>query len=138
MNRALTWWQGLRHRIGHRGAALCFFALVDLVFAVSLASAPAETRALPSYAFLATILPLRAWAALWAMVGLLCLVQTVMTEDRPAFIAASWLKVGWGCLYLTGFLLGEIPRGYVSAVIWLSFAGFVAVISSWPEPPRRP
>lgn len=127
----------LRHRIGHRGAALLFFALVDLVYATSLAGAPAETRAAPSYVFLEGILPLPVWAALWGAVGLACLVQAFMVHDRPAFVAASCLKVCWGSLYMAGWLIGEIPRGYVSAVIWLVFGGFVQVIASWPEPVRR-
>lgn len=127
----------LRHRIGHRGACLLFFALVDIVYATSLAAAPPETRAAASYTFLAGILPLPVWAVLWAAVGLACLTQAFMTHDRPAFVAASCLNVSWGSLHLAGWLLEEIPRGYVSAVIWLVFGGFVQVIASWPEPARR-
>lgn len=139
MTRLAAWWRRLRTRIGRRGSALLFFALVDLVFAASLAAAPPSTSQSSAYAFLATILPLNAWAIPWAAVGGMCLVYAAQTEDRPAFIAASGLKVGWGVLYLAGWLVGEIPRGYVSAVVWLAFAGFVAVISGWPEPPlRRP
>lgn len=127
----------LRQRIGHRGAALLFFALVDLVYSASLAGAPPEIRATASYAFLTGILPLPVWAGLWGAVGAVCLVQAFMVHDRPAFVAASCLKVCWGSLYLAGWLLDEIPRGYVSAVIWLVFGGFVQVIASWPEPARR-
>ncbi|WP_431897939.1 hypothetical protein [Nonomuraea sp. bgisy101] len=138
MTRAIRWWQSLRARIGHRGSALLFFGLLDLVFAGSLIAPPLETRSSASYAFLATILPLPVWAVAWGSVGLLCAVQAFMVADRAAFVAASWLKVGWGGIYLAGWLLGEIPRGYVAAAIWLAFAGFVAVIASWPEPLRRP
>jgi hypothetical protein len=129
-------WQRVQRRIGHRGAALLFFALVDLVFAASLAGAPLSTSSSGSYAFLVALLPLWVWAVPWAVVGLVCLVSAFRDEDRAAFVAASGLKVGWGSLYLAGFLLSEIPRGYVSAVIWLAFAGFVQVIASWPEPPE--
>ncbi|MET8050539.1 hypothetical protein ABZU75_23365 [Streptosporangium sp. NPDC005286] len=129
MNQAIRWWQGLRSRVGRRGAALLFFALLDLVFAQGLVWAPAETRSSSTYAFLSTILPLWAWAIPWAAVGLVCLVYAFAREDRPAFIAASGLKVGWAALHLAGWLVGEIPRGYLAAAIWLGFAGFVQVIA---------
>jgi hypothetical protein len=137
MKRARAWMRAARARVGRRGSALLFFALLDLVLAASLAGAPAATRSSPTYAFLSLLLPLWAWALVWAAVGVVCLVQAFMLCDRIAFACASWLKVGWGVLNLTGWLLGEIPRGYVSAVIWLALASFVALIASWPEPPRR-
>jgi hypothetical protein len=127
----------LRHQVGRRGAALLFFAGIDLVFFVSLVSAPTATRTSSSYAFLSSLLPLPVWAIPWGAVGLVCLFYAFRDRDRPAFIAASWLKVGWGCIYLAGWLVGEIPRGYVSAVIWLGFAGFVQVIASWPDSRER-
>ena len=114
-----------------------FFALVDLVYAASLAGAPAETRATAAFMFFEGILPLWAWTVLWAGAGVACLVQAFMVHDRAAFVAESCLKVCWGSLYLAGWLIGEIPRGYVSAVIWLGLAGFVQVIASWAEPDRR-
>ncbi|MGW4476814.1 hypothetical protein ACWENQ_44785 [Nonomuraea sp. NPDC004354] len=120
-------------RIGRRGAALLWFALVDVVLAASMAAAPPDTGA---YVFLARILPLWAWAIPWAAVGVLCAVQAFALDDRLAFVAASALKVGWSVLYLAGWLLGEIPHGYIGAAIWLVFAGFVQVIAGWPEPPR--
>lgn len=136
MTRPIRWIRAVRARIGRRGSALLFFALLDLVFAASMVAIPPSAASSPTYAFLATLLPLWAWAIPWATVGAVCLVQAFMAEDRLAFVAASGLKVGWGALHLAGWLLGEIPRGYVAAVIWLAFAGFVAVIASWPEPRR--
>lgn len=137
--RARAWgaWRRFSGRVGHRGAALLFFALLDLVYAGSLAWAPATVRSTPAYAWLTGYLPLWAWAALWCAVGLLCLVQAFLKADRAAFAAASLLKVGWGVLHVAGWLLDAVPRGYVSAVIWLALAGFVQVIASWPEPRRR-
>lgn len=135
--RTPLWLRDLRYRIGRRGCSLLFFALVDLVYAVGLLAAPAETRAQPTYMFLVAVLPLSVWAVLWGSVGALCAVQAFMLRDRLAFACASWLKVGWGSVHLFGWLIGVVPRGYVSAVIWLAFAGFVQVIATWPEPIRR-
>lgn len=127
------WWRA-RRRIGHRGTALLFFAAVDLVYAVSLASATPGTLASPTYQFLAQLLPIPIWAGVWLGVGLLCLIQAFMRFDRLAFAAASFLKVAWGLTHLIGWIVVDLPRGYLAAAIWLAFAGFVQVISTWPEP----
>lgn len=123
-----------RRVIGHRGTALLFFALLDLIYGTSMLLAPAETLATPAYVFLAQILPIPVWAGVWLAVGLLCLMQAFMRLDRLAFACASGLKVGWGLVHLVGWIAVDLPRAYVSAAIWLAFAGFVQVISTWPEP----
>ncbi len=124
----------LARRIGHRGTALLFFGFVDLVYAVSLANPPAEARRSATLAFVGTIAPLSAWSVLWLVVGLVCVVGAFVRQDRWAFTAAMFLKVLWGLVFLLGWLLVNLERGYVSAAIWLAFAGFVWVISTWPEP----
>ncbi|MEV6159430.1 hypothetical protein AB0L53_54770 [Nonomuraea sp. NPDC052129] len=123
----------LRFRVGRRGAALLFFALLDVIYAASLLSAPTSGP----YRFLAAILPLAAWASLWAAVGILCAVQAFLPSDRAAFAAAMLIKVVWGMVQLAGWLIGDLDRGYVSAAVWLALAAFVHVISGWPEPARR-
>lgn len=123
----------LRYRVGRRGAALLFFALLDFIYAASLLSAPTGGP----YRFLTAILPLAAWASLWAAVGLLCLGQAFMRADRAAFAAAMLIKVVWGLVQLAGWLIADLDRGYVGAAVWLALAAFVHVISGWPEPPRR-
>ena len=124
----------LGQRVGHRGTALLFFALVDVVYAAGMAFADASTLASPTYVFLAQLLPTPVWAAVWLAVGLVCFAQAFMRSDRVAFAAASALKVGWGLIHLVGWIAVDLPRGYLGATIWLAFAGFVHVISTWPEP----
>ncbi len=123
----------LLHRIGRRGASLLFLALVDVVYAYSLLAVPPETRASPGVVFLDALLPLPVWATIWAAVSVLCMVQAFMRADRFAFAASSLLKVLWGTVHLLGWALGAVPRGYVSAVVFLGFAGFVQVIAGWKE-----
>ncbi|GAA4560497.1 hypothetical protein [Planotetraspora kaengkrachanensis] len=129
---------GVLHRIGRRGASLLFVALLNFVYAVSLLTIPPESRGSPGIAFLELLLPLPMWAAIWGTVGLTCMVQALMLTDRLAFAAASLLMVVWGTVYLLGWAVGEIPRGFVSAVIWLGFAGWLAIISGWREARRDP
>lgn len=126
----------IRARLGRRGASLLFFALVDLVYATALGFAPTQTARSSSYAFLASILPLWAWALPWGVVGLLCVYYALRAEDRVAFAAVSALSVGWSVLNLAGWMLGEIPRGFVTAAVWAAFAAFCQMIAGWPERAR--
>jgi len=128
----------LVRRIGRRGASLLFLALLDLIYAGGLLALPPEARSNPSYAFLARLLPLPIWAAIWGAVGLVCLVQAFARRDALAFTAASLLKAAWGTVYLVGWALGDIPRGWLASVIWYGFAIWLAIISGWREPDRSP
>ncbi|MER7126735.1 hypothetical protein [Micrococcus luteus] len=106
---------------------------MDIVYAIGLAYVPSETRATPTYQFLAALLPLPVWASLWAAVGAVCLVQAWTVHDRIAYTLATALKIGWALLNLGGWLLGTVPRGYVSAAIWMLGAGFVMVMATVPK-----
>jgi hypothetical protein len=125
----------LLRRIGRRGSALLFFAFLDLVYAYSLAAPTAEARRTVTLAYIAYVAPLWAWSVLWGLVGAICLVQAFISHDRVAFSATMGLKVLFGLTVLSGWLAGAIERGYVGAAIWLALAGWVYIISTWPEPP---
>lgn len=125
----------LATRVGRRGAALLFFALLDIVYAVALLTA---TRPLTTfYAWMNAIMPLPVWAACWAAVGVVCLVFAFALRDTVAFMAAVAIKVGWGLPALFGWINGAVPLGYLSAVIWLAFAAFVYLIAGGIPPPLR-
>jgi hypothetical protein len=126
-----------RRRVGRRGFSLLFLALLDLILAFSLADPPPEAVRTPTVRFIAGVAPLWAWAILWAVAGLLCLVGAFVTRDRIAFTAAVAIKTLWGSLYLAGSLTGALDRGWVAAAVWLPMAVWIAIISGWPEPPRR-
>jgi len=126
-----------RHRVGRRGAGLLFFALLDLVYAYSLLAPTDAARNSESFRFIADILPLWGWAIAWAAVGVTCLVQAFAAHDRVGFAAAMGLKVLWGVLFLLGGLVAGLERGYVSAAIWLTFAAWIGVIATWPEPGKE-
>lgn len=123
----------LRHRLSQRGACLLILAAVDVIYAYGLAYAPPETRVTPTYSFLSALLPLPVWASIWAAVGAACLVQAWTRRDRVAYAAATALKVGWALLHLGAWAFGVLPRGYVSAAIWLLGAGFVMIVATVPK-----
>lgn len=128
--------RALRCRVGHRGATLIFFGLLDLIFCTSLLYPPRRERRSESLSWLAGILPLWAWGLMWGAVGVLCLWYAPRRRDQIGFAAAIGLKVLWGLVSLAGWLVGGVERGWLSVLVWLGFAYLVAVIGSWPEPPH--
>lgn len=126
------WYRAVRHRVGYRGAALLFFAELDLVYAWVLAFPTPEVRTSATNQYFATLLPLHAWAMLWAVVGALCLYHAFVRYDRLGFIAAVLLKVIWGGFALLGNWFADVPAS--SPAIWISLAGLVWVLSGWREP----
>lgn len=127
----------LRNRVGRRGAALLFFALLDGVYCAALLTAPRPLTAF--YAWMDEILPLAVWAICWGAVGLICLCFAFAQRDTAAFMAAVALKVAWGLPAFFGWVSGAVPLGYLSAVIWLAFAAFVYLIAGGipPAPPSE-
>lgn len=125
----------LWHRVGRRGAALLFLAVLDVVIAWSLLR-PAYPVP-QSTAYVAGLAPLWAWAALWAGCGCLCALNAFRRVDRVGFGAAIAVTALWGLCLAGGAITGHIDRGLVSAVVWLTFAAFVGLLSTWPEPVDR-
>lgn len=121
--------------VGRRGAVLAYLAIVDGLYALSLCN-PAPRAEQPSgIQFLGDVMPLEAWAALWAVVGaVLVLGAFVHRFDRIAFAAATMIKTLWGGVYLLGWIAGEVERGWVNAVVWLALAVLVMILAGWPEP----
>lgn len=117
-------------RIGRRGASLLFFALLDLVYGWSLVLPEKATKASPLFVYLARVVPLGVWGLAWVLVGVVLLVSAFVADDRAAFGLAAFWKVLWGLLTLAS----GIPRAYAGAVIWVALAGFILVLSGWPEP----
>jgi hypothetical protein len=123
----------LQRRIGRRGAALTWFAILDLVFGLSLLSPPTSTQATATYHYVIALGGFRLWGLVWLAVGAVCAAHVAARRDRLAFACAILLKVSWGLLFLAAWLVDGAPRAWVSATIWLSFAAFVALLSGWPE-----
>ncbi|WP_435233377.1 hypothetical protein [Micromonospora aurantiaca (nom. illeg.)] len=119
----------LHHRVGRRGTALLVFAALDLAMAARLATAHPDASRF--YEWLWILTPL---AALWAGVAVVCAVGAFRKPDRLAFAAAIGIKVLWCSLYVCGWLLGQVPDGWVSAAVWGGFAAVVGLVAGWPEP----
>lgn len=125
----------IRRRVGIRGEFLLALALVDFVNAYRLIWPSPATTSSPTSQFLAGLLPLPVWGAVWGGVGLLCLVQAFALRDRWAFAAASALKVGWALFHVAAWVAG-VPQAWWSVAIWLAFARVVHTIAKVAEAPE--
>lgn len=127
----LDFYHAARHRIGRRGAALLFFAELDLIYGYSLAFPPRGIPPTATTRYFATLLPMDVWAAMWIVTGLACLVCAFLRHDRFAYAAAIAVKVMWGGLALMGFWFADLPP--TAGAIWVSLAGLVWILSGWRE-----
>jgi hypothetical protein len=126
----------LRH-LGRRGSFLLFLSLLDLIYGYALLSPTSRSLNNPTILFLMQIMPLWAWGLLWLLVGVVCFIFAFRCKDTIAFGAAVFLKVFWGFVFLVGWLLGDVERGYLSTAIWTAFAAVTLLIAGWPEPKHQ-
>lgn len=127
----LSAWARVRHRIGRRGAALLFFAGLDLIYGYALAF-PTPGQDSPTNRYFTAIMPPVALGSIWATVGVICLYHAFQRHDRFGFNAAIMLKMMWGGLALLGVWSAHVP--IASPAIWLSLAGLVGILAGWREP----
>jgi hypothetical protein len=125
------------HRIGRRGIFLLFLALLDLIVAYSYFYPTLRAIQNPTNVFLAHIAPLSYWGLLWATVGSVCLVCAFAPKDALGYAAAMFLKLLWGTTFLLGWIFTDVERGYLTATIWLAFAGVTGLIATWPDDWKR-
>jgi hypothetical protein len=123
----------LARQVGRRGAWLLFLALLSLVYAFGLAFPTQRSLTNPTTVFLVAIMPLYAWAVLWGGVGLACLFYAFRKWDAPGYTLAMFLLALWALVFLFGWLIGDVERGYLSAVIWGAFCGVTGLIAGWRE-----
>lgn len=78
-------------------------------------------------------LPMSVWASIWIGVGVVCLVAAVWHDSVVAAVALG-LGVGlnllWAGSFLAATINGSMPRGWVSAVGYMSIAALV-LWSTW-------
>lgn len=120
--------------VGYRGRALLILGVLDLVYAIGLAMVTFGIGGTRATDFISRAMPPGTLAAMWLIVSILCFVYAFRTWDSIAWSATVFIKVFWGVLSGVGWIVGEIPRGYIVVVIWWAFASLIWLISRWPEP----
>lgn len=121
--------QDLKRRIGYRGAFLMFLVMLNFVYGYSLITDP------PMHVNL--LLPLNVWAWTWIVMGFILATGVFVKNDRFQFGLSATFKSFWAVAWLGTWIDLGTPRAWINAVIWLSFAALVVVVSFWPEPVPR-
>jgi hypothetical protein len=126
----------LIHQVGRRGTFLLYLGFLDFIYAFYLAFPTPDARNTPTLAFLDRAGSLYGWAALWGVVGALCLFFAFRRKDTIGYTAAIFLKVLWALAFLLGWVFAGLERGWLSAAIWGAFVVVLATHVGWRENPE--
>jgi hypothetical protein len=122
--------------LGRRGAILASYGTMWALYGYGqLISPQPDQRGLT----LATqMAPLHVWGWLWIATGLIAVASAWMPQgvDWPGFLALPLIVLPWMLSYLTSWLQGDFPRGWVAAAVWAVVAVPVIVVAGWREPLR--
>lgn len=124
-------WGGFRRRLGHRGAFLLTLGVLDEWYALSVPGV--ASTGTPAGRWIAEVAPLPVWAIVWAVAGLIIVAGAFTGRDAFAFATAMLLKLTWAMVYLLGWAVHGVYRGWASAAVWLAFGAAVMIVSTWPE-----
>lgn len=127
----------LRRMLGRRGAILLSYGVVWALYGVGQLLRPLPDQR--GIRLLLAVLPLNAWAVCWIAVGCVAIVAAWMPTgaDYLGFGALLVMLVPWMLSYLASWWpLGDNPRGWISALLFLGIAAPVMVVAGWREPPR--
>lgn len=127
------WYKRLRHRVGHRGATLLFFAFVYYVYAYSLFNPAPERRNGSLVVYLVSVAPLWIWGTLWLATAIIATISAFRTDDRLGFSACIALKAVWAMTLFFGAFRG-VQGAYLSVAIWVGAALLLFNANSWAEP----
>lgn len=123
--------------LGRRGSVLLVLGLYDLVQGWALLNptqAGVTSGSAAAAAWRDHYAPGWFWGSLWVLAGAVLLVQMFMRRDMVGYSCAIAIKVLYGLNSIMSWAFGGVSRAWLLGLVWLAFAGMVAVISGWPEP----
>lgn len=109
------------------GAGLAALGVAALVRAVSYTPGNVNVDRNPAH-WLEGLLPVHAWAVVWLFIAAACLVAIIAPRLMPMAVGLSVaLNFFWALSFVGLWVLGDSPRGYVSALGY----GTVAYLTVW-------
>lgn len=126
----------LMRQLGRRGAILLSYGTVWSLYGYAQVVSPQPDQR--GLTLAVQMLPLDVWGWLWTTAGLIALVSAWFPQgtDWPGFLALPLIVLPWMLSYLTSWIQGDFPRGWVAAAVWAVIAVPVLVVAGWPEPLR--
>jgi hypothetical protein len=120
-------WHKVERTVTSDGAGLAALGGAALVRAVSYTPGNVDVNRAPAH-WLESLLPVQAWAVVWLFIAAACLVAIITPRLMPIAVGLSVaLNFFWALSFIGIWLLGESPRGYVSALGY----GTVAYLTVW-------
>jgi hypothetical protein len=120
--------------LGHRGAILLILAVIDISFGLSLVVPLASSHPSQSTIWREHYGSDRMWGMAWCAVAAVLIFYAFRRRDAIGYATAIGWKVTLGASSLASWGFGRVTAGWLLAVIWISVAALVLVISDWPEP----
>lgn len=78
-------------------------------------------------------LPMSAWGGIWIGIGLVCIVSSFWAESHAAAVALGagvGLNLLWAGSFIAASVTGDMPRGWVTAVGYVSVS-LLVMWSTW-------
>lgn len=127
-------------RLGRRGAFLLAFGTAWAVYGCGLLSAGPTFAQSRGLTVLTRIAPIDVWSWLWIVAGLVALATAFVASpggDTAGFVGAVLPPLAWAVAYLLAWLLGDYPRGWITAGPWAAIAVTAMIAAGTPEHIRR-
>lgn len=125
----------LSHMLGRRGAILLCYGGVWAFYGIGQLLRPLPDQR--GIGLLLHVMPLNAWAVCWIIVGCAAIAAAWLPQgvDWFGFGALITMVVPWMLSYLASWWpLGDNPRGWISALVYLAITAPVLVVAGWAEP----
>lgn len=122
--------------VRRRGAFLALMGAVWVLIGYSYMDIPpSQQPAVHRALHLAiTVAPLWVHGLLWIVSGILAIGDGLRKGARSAvgFTAAIIMPTAWMCVYLAAWIDGDVPRGWVSALVFAALAGAIGIVAGMP------
>ena len=122
--------------LGRRGTFLALFGCVYALIGYSYLTLEVTPLVRHALRLALRLAPLDAYGWAWIGAGVIAVVCGLFCPGRKTvgFLAAMLMPAMWSLIYLATWLDGDIPRGWVSAVVYVLLAAAVSVVAGMPEP----
>lgn len=127
----------VRARLGHRGAILASFGVINILYGLSIAFRP------PTRQYERTLLDAWMsrfdWGWCWAATGAVALFFAFVRPERqgrdwPGFVAAIALPLIWFGAWLSAGIVRTESYAILGSVIYLVWVVVLMITAGWPEP----